>query len=429
METALLKNKNFLLLYFGRLVSNFGNVFYNFAIGWYILSFTESASASGFYIAFGAIVYFILTPFGGVLSDRWDRVKIVYITDFIRGASIVLAGLVIMFNGTISVGNLSIDFSSETFKLVILYMTSFVISVNGALFAPAVTSLTPYIVGKEQLQKANASLYAQNALVHIAGTVAAAALYAILGIGWIFIINGVAYIGSAISEKFITVKTKEESDTPLTFKSMFVDMGKGFGYLFNNRGLFVFALFAVILNFFIAPLYSIGLPYLYNQVLQTDPLFYSLIGAVASVGTIIMSIIFTLIKQRDKIYRFVIIGLMVWLPLLTIQTLLIYLVINHVISFAWFFGLSIAISLIDGMIGVFINTPVGVAFQKYVPKDMLGRVNSMLNTIVAGLMPIAIALGGIFLEYRSVIELYMIGLVGFIIAGIIFLSSKSVKQL
>ena len=121
METALLKNKNFLLLYFGRLVSNFGNVFYNFAIGWYILSFTESASASGFYIAFGAIVYFILTPFGGVLSDRWDRVKIVYITDFIRGASIVLAGLVIMFNGTISVGNLSIDFSSETFKLVILY--------------------------------------------------------------------------------------------------------------------------------------------------------------------------------------------------------------------------------------------------------------------------------------------------------------------
>jgi hypothetical protein len=429
METALLKNKNFLLLYFGRLVSNFGNVFYNFAIGWYILSFTESASASGFYIAFGAIVYFILTPFGGVLSDRWDRVKIVYITDFIRGASIVLAGLVIMFNGTISVGNLSIDFSSETFKLVILYMTSFVISVNGALFAPAVTSLTPYIVGKEQLQKANASLYAQNALVHIAGTVAAAALYAILGIGWIFIINGVAYIGSAISEKFITVKTKEESDTPLTFKSMFVDMGKGFGYLFNNRGLFVFALFAVILNFFMAPLYSIGLPYLYNQVLQTDPLFYSLIGAVASVGTIIMSIIFTLIKQRDKIYRFVIIGLMVWLPLLTIQTLLIYLVINHVISFAWFFGLSIAISLIDGMIGVFINTPVGVAFQKYVPKDMLGRVNSMLNTIVAGLMPIAIALGGIFLEYRSVIELYMIGLVGFIIAGIIFLSSKSVKQL
>jgi len=265
--------------------------------------------------------------------------------------------------------------------------------------------------------------------VHIAGTVAAAALYAILGIGWIFIINGVAYIGSAISEKFITVKTKEESDTPLTFKSMFVDMGKGFGYLFNNRGLFVFALFAVILNFFMAPLYSIGLPYLYNQVLQTDPLFYSLIGAVASVGTIIMSIIFTLIKQRDKIYRFVIIGLMVWLPLLTIQTLLIYLVINHVISFAWFFGLSIAISLIDGMIGVFINTPVGVAFQKYVPKDMLGRVNSMLNTIVAGLMPIAIALGGIFLEYRSVIELYMIGLVGFIIAGIIFLSSKSVKQL
>jgi hypothetical protein len=81
------------------------------------------------------------------------------------------------------------------------------------------------------------------------------------------------------------------------------------------------------------------------------------------------------------------------------------------------------------MVGVFINTPIGVAFQKYVPKDMLGRVNSMLNTIVAGLMPLAVALGGIFLEYRPVTELYLIGLGGFLIAGAIFLSSKSVKQL
>lgn len=429
METSLFKNKNFLLLYFGRLVSNFGNIFYNFAIGWFILSFTESASASAFYIAFGAIVYFILTPFGGVLADRWDRVKIVYITDFIRGSSIVIAGLIIMFNGVVTIGPLTIDFGSEIFKLVVLYVTSFVISVNGALFAPAVTALTPYIVGHEQLQKANASLNAQNALINIAGTVTAAALYALLGIGWIFIINGVAYIGSAISEIFINVKTKEDHAEPLTMKTMFVDMAAGFKYLVNNRGLLVFAIVAVIINFFASPLYSIGLPFLYNQILETKPIFYSLIGVVASIGTIAMSIIFTMIKQRDKIFSFVSIGLLVWMPFLAFQTLLIFLVINGVMSFGWFFGLSLALALLDGMVTVFINTPIGVAFQKYVPKEMLGRVNSMLNTIVAGLVPLAIALGGIFLEYRSVTELYIIGVAGFAVGSIIFLLSKSVKQL
>ncbi len=429
METSLLKNKNFILLYLGRLVSNFGNIFYNFAIGWFILSLTQSPAQAAAYMAFGAIIFFVLTPFGGVLSDRWDRVKIVYITDFIRGTSIVLAGLVIMYNGVITIGSLSIDFGSDVFKIVDLYITAFIISVNGALFNPAVTTLTPYIVGKEQLQKANASLHAQNALINIAGTVTAAALYASLGIGWIFIINGVAYIGSAISEIFINVKTKENVESQLTVKQMFVDMGQGLGYLFKNRGLFVFTIVAVIINFFLAPVYSIGLPYLYNQVLRTEPIYYSLIGVLASIGTIVMSIIFTLIKQRDRMYKFITWGTLAWIPLLIIQALLIYLVVSGVIGFWLFFGISIGIAFLDGNISVFVNTPIGVAFQKYVPREMLGRVNSMLNTLVQGLVPISIALGGVFLEYRSVAELYLIGVVGFIIGATVFYCSKSVKQL
>lgn len=417
-------------MYFGRLVSNFGNIFYNFAVGWFILSFTSSASAAAFYMAFGAIVYFILAPFGGVLADRWDRVKIVYSTDFIRGSSIIVAGFAIMFNGTINLPfDLSIDFSSDTVKLIILYATAFVISVNGAIFSPAVTAITPYVVEPDQLQKANASLQAQNALINITGTVLAAALYALLGIGWIFIINGVAYIGSAISEIFINIKTKEETHTPLTVKSMFSEMGQGLNYLFKNRGLFIFTIVAVIINFFIAPVYSIGLPYLYNQLLETEPIFYSLIGVTVSIGTIVMSIIFTMIKQKEKFYQFIAVGFLVWIPLLVIQTVLIFLVLNGIIGFPLFFGLSIATSFIDGLISVFVNTPIGVAFQKYVPKEMLGRVNSMLNTMVAGLVPIAVALGGIFLEYRPVPELYLIGIFGFILAGIVFFSSKSVKQL
>ncbi len=429
MKTSLLHNRNFLLLYFGRLVSNFGNIFYNFAIAWFILSLTASPSQSALYMAFGALVYFILAPFGGVLSDRWDRVKIVYITDFIRGASISMAGLVIMFNGVINLGGWQLDFGADGFKIAILYVTSFIISVNGALFAPAVTTLTPYIVGPDELQKANASLHAQNALINIVGTITAAALYALLGIGWIFIINGIAYIGSAISEIFITVKTKENVTSPLTVKNVFIDMGHGFRYLFRNRGLLVFTIVAIIINFFIAPIFSIGLPFLYNQVLETEPIFYSLVGVLMSVGTIVMSLIYTLIKQRDKMYRFIMIGFTLWIPLLMAQALLVYLVTHQVISFGLFFGLSISIAFLDGIISVFINTPIGVTFQKYVPREMLGRVMSMLDTVVAGLMPLATALGGLFLEYRPVHELYIIGALGFVIGASIFFSSKSVREL
>lgn len=429
MNQSLIKNKNFVLLYFGRLVSNFGHIFYNFAISWFILSFTQSPSASAIYMAFGAIVYFILTPFGGVLSDRWDRVKIVYITDFIRGTSIALAGLAIMYNGIVNIGPVTLDFGSSTFKMVILYVTAFIISANGALFSPAVTTLTPYIVGREQLQKANASMHAQNALISIVGTVSAAALYAVLGIGWIFIINGVAYIGSAISEVFINVKTKETNANHLSLKTVFVEMGQGLKYLFSNRGLLIFAIVAVIVNFFIAPVYSIGLPYLYNQILATEPIYYSLIGVTISIGSIVMSLIFTIIRQQERMFKFIAIGFCFWIPLLLIQLLLLYLLLNHHIGFPLFFGLSIAISFLDGIISVFVNTPIGVAFQKYVPKEMLGRVNSMLETVASGLVPLSIALAGLFLEYRPLTELYLISISGFILGTIVFFSSKSVRQL
>ncbi|MFA5235341.1 MAG: MFS transporter [Bacilli bacterium] len=429
MEKSLFKNKNFLLLYFGRLVSNFGHIFYNFAISWFILSFTQSPSASAIYMAFGAIVYFILTPFGGVFADRWDRVKIVYITDFIRGVSIALAGLTIMYDGSLAIGSLTLDFGSSDFKMVVLYVTAFIISANGALFSPAVTSLAPYIVGREQLQKANASLHAQNALISIVGTVSAAALYSIIGIGWIFIINGVAYIGSAISEIFITVKTKEINDRHLSLKTVLAEMGQGMRYLITNRGLLIFAIVAVIVNFFVAPVYSIGLPFLYNQILATEPIYYSLIGVTMSIGSIVMSLIFTIIRQQERMFKFVAIGFCFWIPLLMIQLLLIYLMLNHLIGFSLFYGLSVAVSLLNGLISVFVNTPIGVAFQKYVPKEMLGRVNSMLETVSSGLVPLSIALAGLFLEYRPLTELYLISVVGFILGALVFFSSKSVRQL
>ena len=223
MEYKLKKNKNFILLFFGQLVSNLGQVFYTFAISWYILDLTGSAGSSGLYLAFGAIVAIIFTPLGGVISDRFNRAKIIYITDYVRGFSILLAGLIIMYNGVINIGSFSLDLSSFSFKLIVLYINSFILSANSALFGPAVSAIIPSIVPDEALQKANASLQTQGSIVNIAGLVLAGALYSLIGVAAIFIINGIAYIGSAISEMFIKIK-EEERERTLTLKIAFRDM-------------------------------------------------------------------------------------------------------------------------------------------------------------------------------------------------------------
>ena len=429
---TLFQNRNFVLLYLGRLVSDFGNVFYNFAIGWYVLSLTGSSGQAGLYMSFGAIIFFILTPFAGVLADRWNRVKIVYLTDFIRGSTILLTGLLIMTNVSFSFewGGIPyvLNFADTSLKLTILYINAFIFSVNGALFAPAISSLMPFIVKQDELQQGNSLFSAMGSIVNIIGSLSGAILYSLFGVGWIFVMTGISYVLSAISETFITTHTKSTHDTPLSLKSTFVDLGKGFKFLFGNKALARFAMVAVIINFVAAPLFAIGTPYLYNQILQVEPVYFSSIGVAASVGSIVMSIIFSMLKQKEKVYTYLRNGVTMWVPMLLIQSVLVWSVVNGHIPFIWYFGISLGLAVIDGLIGVFVNTPINVAFQKYVPREMLGRVNSMLNTVVSGLMPISVALGGLFLDYRPVYELYWVATVGFLIAVVILWRSKAIRE-
>ena len=70
---------------------------FNFAISYYIYEIATPTIA-GIYLATGGLVYFVLSPFGGAIVDRLDKVKVVWMTDYIRGIAVVIAGLVI-FSG------------------------------------------------------------------------------------------------------------------------------------------------------------------------------------------------------------------------------------------------------------------------------------------------------------------------------------------
>ena len=169
MKKPMLINRDFALLFFGRLVSDIGYHLYTFAIGWYILSLTNSASQAGYYMAFSGIVFVLLTPLAGVLADRLNRIKIIYVTDYVRGGTILIAGLLILLKPTFSFIGLTIDMNQILSQLVVLYITAFIFSINEALFIPAVTASIPYIVEDSHLQKANSLNAGLRAFVSIVG--------------------------------------------------------------------------------------------------------------------------------------------------------------------------------------------------------------------------------------------------------------------
>ncbi len=421
-------NTDFALLFFGRLVSDIGHHLYNFAIGWYVLTITSSAAQAGFYMAFGGIVFVVLTPIAGVLVDRLDRIKIIYITDYIRGISIFLAGLVILFQPVIRIGNFQIDFAEPTVQLVVLYINAFLFSVNGALFSPAITASIPYIVQDEDLMRANSLNSGMGAFVSIIGGLLAGVLYTTLGIGFIFMITSVSYVLSAISEMFIKTKSHEKKESKLTLQLAIQEFAEGFTFILQKQGMLMFVIVVLIVNMLAAPLFGVAQPYFFNQIAQTEPWIYSFIGFGFSIGSIVMALILAGKPTKELVNKPLRRGLLGFTIGVALNGLIVYLFIEGLISLWIMFGLMMVISVGIGLNITYVNTPIGVALQRYVPKDKLGRVNSIINLMAVGIIPFSTALAGLAIESLSLPLFYLFVALGMGVGALIAYRSKSLRH-
>jgi MFS family permease len=416
-KTLFFTNRNFALLFLGGLVSRLGDSFYNFAISWYILSLTGSPVQAGYYMAFGAVIYLILSPFGGAIVDRLDKIKVIYLTDFVRGISVLVAGLMI-FSGV-----------EQSTQLIILYITSFIISIMGALFNPASSSVIPYLVDENELQEANSYNQMLNSFVGIIGIILGGTLFGLLGVGWIFIINAVSYILSGFSEMFIKARTQEKATGPMNIDSIFKDMYEGFLYLKEKNAMMTVGILAVFINFFISPMFSNGLPYIFNQVLKTDPLYLAIVNISFMVGTIVMALVLSQKKQKDKVSKDLKFGMALWVPLIALTTLNVYAVINNYIPVTLFVLFSVLIFVLIGALSSYVNIPLSVIMHKYVDKEMLGRVGSLIGTLSQGLIPVALIIGGYIIENFGIVNLYVYSFLGFLVTVVILTFNQAINDL
>jgi len=418
MNQFVLKNKNFLLLFMGSVVSNLGTQMFNFSMSLYILNITDgNAVAAGMFMAFGGLVFFALTPFAGALVDRFDKVKVVYITDILNGITILLAGIAI-FSGL-----------DNTAILVILYISSFILGVNSALFNPAARALPAYILEEEQLQQSQSLSQGMFALYSIVGVILGGVMYALMDIEWIFAINGISFLLSGFSEFFITTKTKSDFSTMLTFKAILIDIKEGFEYLLNFKAILALVLIASLLNFFTTPVIANGLPYLFEIDLQVDSYYFAFLMASFPIGIIASSILLGIKKQSESVRSQIVGGAFGMAITFSMSTLVVYLHLNGYIDFSLFMILSVVSIIGVGFANSFINVPFGVALLKSVDKEMLGRVGSVVTLISNGLNPIAVGLGGLAIAAFGVMNLFFIALVAMFLTAILFAVNPHIKKI
>ena len=208
-------NRNFRLVFLGALVSELGATLYSFAVSFYILDISgNNAFLQGLYLALCGVALLIFTPVGGVLGDRFNKAKIMFLCDYIKGGMIILATILMLL------------LKEPSAQIAILFCIGIVGNAVSGIFNPAAGALFPHIIDEDKLQQANAYFTIKNSLEGIFGIILAGILYSALPIHTLFLMVGLCFVASGISEMFIRYK-HHPSEERMTLRLAARDMADG----------------------------------------------------------------------------------------------------------------------------------------------------------------------------------------------------------
>ncbi len=141
--------RKFVIIWAGQLVSMIGSGLIGFALSVWI--FTETGKATPFAITalLSTLPRILLSPIAGVITDRWNRKKIMLI-------SYSLSGLITLATAALLLTN--------EMQVWIVYLISFLGSIFASFQQPAYAASIVMMVSKKQLTRANSMIQMGQAL-------------------------------------------------------------------------------------------------------------------------------------------------------------------------------------------------------------------------------------------------------------------------
>ena len=373
-----MKNKNFIIIVIGQIISLFGNAIQRFSMSLYLLEFTGSTATFANILAISTIPYILFAPIAGRLSDNINRKNIMVYLDLF--CSILIGGYAfILLRGNDSA--------------LIVGAVMFMLSVCATLYGPAVTSSIPQIVEEDKLTSANGVINQVGSIVNFVGPILAGILYGLLGIKVIVVVNAVSFFVSAIMELFLDIpdvpkgNVSTESEIAIDsnekilsmnfVKKSFVDMKESFIYLKNEKQIVlgIIASYALC-NIFLVPILSIVAPYFINVFLGLSSEIFGIVEAICVLGMILggfwISVKPNMFSMKNVHYTYfpMIAGVIV------MSTLGFIKLNNYVLAGIFALG-GLAIMLSLSLSNVLTLTFI----QKQVPGEMLGRVSAFSTAI------------------------------------------------
>lgn len=364
-------NRNFLLLWIGALTSNLGSQFSIIALPWLMLRLTGDPLALGMVLALAGIPRAIFMLVGGAISDRFSPRNILVVCDWLNFFLTGLAAVLVFFG---------------MMQVWMLYIFSLFTGLLSGFVIPAANSIVPRLVPEEDLPVGNSITMGSSQLAGFLGPALAGILigaYAESSLG-IAIALGVDAITFGICALLLgLIRSRQPLAAPKD-EYIWSTIRNGWDYLWHHTGIrFMFVLMAAINFLFVGPI-LVGIPVLADQRLPEGARAFGYLMSAFAGGNLVGLVLAGILPRLSgRLMSGVIIGVLTAFGIV-------------LISLGWFTS-TVTDVILMAVIGIgngYISLVIFTWIQLRTPKDMLGRIMSMLMLASMGLVPVSQALSG-----------------------------------
>ena len=382
-----LQIRNFRLLWLGQGTSLLGDQFYLIALPWLVLRVSADPLVLGTVLALAGVPRALFMLVGGALTDRFSSRTIMLISDLVR---------------LILTGSLALLVFSGSIDLWMLYAFALLFGLVAGFFIPASSAILPSLISAEDLQAGNALVQGTAQLSLFVGPMIAGGLIALFSNSAVDVANstpGLIGIGVALGVDALTFLVSVVTLWLMGSDHLQRKVGKsgvtdnvlqaikaGLTYMLSDPMLrLIFVLIAALNCLFLGPS-LVGIPVLAATRLPEGAAAFGLIMS-AEGGGMLLGIIVAGASRQSKALGYI-------LPATIVGFGLSLIALGYITSTLTAAVILFVVGIGNGYVNVYAIT----FLQRRAPREMLGRVMSLVMFASAGLVPVSQALSGALIK-------------------------------
>ena len=372
-------------------VNKIGNMLYDYGNSVWLASMgTIGQTVLGMYQISELVTSILVNPFGGVISDRFSRRRILMVTDLVCG----ILCLAISF------------IRNDSWMIGALIGANIVQAIAFAFSRPANKAIITELVEKDELVLYNSRLELVLQVVSVSSPVLSFLVLQFASLRITLVLDALSFF---LAFGLVALLPKKEEKTlgekKLTFKVICADIKEGVHYIVKQKEIFFLLVMASSVNFFFAA---------FNYLLPFSNQLYGVQGAYATILTMgaIGSIVGALLASKIKASMEMLLFL---LALTGLGVMIMGFTLPPYLTFSGNFVCELFMTIF--------NIHFFTQVQTKVEDEYLGRVLSSIYTLAILFMPIATGL----MTWLPSVHLYSFLIIGLGVVALSFLALGYVR--